>query len=65
MVIWRLCAKKLINIILAEFGFFPSKKHDSIVFRQFCMKFLEEITKNKKIMKINVLFYFLHFSQKA
>ena len=25
MAIWRLCAKKLINTILAAFGFFPSK----------------------------------------
>ena len=29
--------KKLINTILAELGFFPSKKHDSIVFKQFCL----------------------------
>ena len=36
MTIWRLWAKKLINTILAEFGVFPSKNHDSIVFMQFC-----------------------------
>ena len=36
MAIWRLWAKKLINTILAEFGVFPSKNHDSIVFMQFC-----------------------------
>ena len=36
MAMWRLWAKKLINTILAEFGVFPSKKHDSIVFMQFC-----------------------------
>ena len=36
MAIWRLWAKKLINTILAKFGFFPSKNHDSIVFMQFC-----------------------------
>ena len=36
MTIWRLWAKKLINTILAEFDFFPSKNHDSIVFMQFC-----------------------------
>ena len=35
MVIWRLWAKKLINTILAEFDFFPSKNHDYIVFMQF------------------------------
>ena len=37
MAMWRLWAKKMINTILAEFDFFPSKKnHDSIVFMQFC-----------------------------
>ena len=36
MAIWRLWAKKLINTILDEFDFFPSKNHDSIVFMQFC-----------------------------
>ena len=36
MAMWRLWAKKLINTILAEFGVFPSKNHDSIVFMQFC-----------------------------
>ena len=36
MTILRLWAKKLINTILAEFDVFPSKKHDSIVFMQFC-----------------------------
>ena len=38
-IVWR-CGgywpKKLINTILAENGVFPSKIHDSIVFRQFC-----------------------------
>ena len=36
MAMWKLWAKKLINTILDEFGVFPSKKHDSIVFMQFC-----------------------------
>ena len=36
MAMWRLWAKKLINTILAEFGVFTSKNHDSIVFMQFC-----------------------------
>ena len=36
MVMWRLWAKNLINTISAEFGVFPSKNHDSIVFMQFC-----------------------------
>ena len=36
MAMWRLWAKKLINTISAEFGVFPSKNHDSIVFMQFC-----------------------------
>ena len=35
MAIWRLWAKKLIKTILAQFDFFPSKKHDYIVFMQF------------------------------
>ena len=37
MATWRLGAEKLINTILVEFEFFPSKKHDSIGFRQFCL----------------------------
>ena len=28
--------QKMINTILAEFDFFPSKNHDSNVFMQFC-----------------------------
>ena len=36
MAMWRLWSKKLINTISAEFGIFPSKKHDPIVFMQFC-----------------------------
>ena len=36
MAMWRLWAQKLINTISAEFGVFPSKNHDSIVFMQFC-----------------------------
>ena len=33
-IVW-ISAKKLINTILAEFGIFPSKNHDSIGFMQF------------------------------
>ena len=36
MAMWRLWDKKLINTISTEFGVFPSKNHDSIVFMQFC-----------------------------
>ena len=36
MAMWRLWAKKLIKTILAEFGVFPSKNHDSIIVMQFC-----------------------------
>ena len=36
MAMWRLWAKKFINTISAEFGVFPFKTHDSIVFMQFC-----------------------------
>ena len=48
-------AKKLISTNLAIFGFFPSKKHDSIGIINFCLKLLEKITKNKKIM-INIFY---------
>ena len=30
------------------FGFFPSKKHDSVGIRHFCLRLLEKITKNRK-----------------
>ena len=39
LIVWRYGGygpKKLINTILAEFDFFPSKNHDSIVFMQLC-----------------------------
>ena len=36
MAMWRLWAQKLINTISSEFGVFPSKNCDSIVFMQFC-----------------------------
>ena len=45
---WRffsLSAKKLISTNLGIFGFFPSKKHDSIGIRHFCLRLLEKITK--------------------
>ena len=47
---WRffsLSAKKLISTNLAIFGFFPSKKHDSVGIRHFSLKLLEKITKNR------------------
>ena len=58
-ITWRffsLSAKKLISTNLAIFGFFPSKKHDSVGIRHFCLRLLEKITKNKKIMMINIFF---------
>ena len=39
LIVWRYGgygAKKLINTILAEIDFFPSKNHDSLVFMQLC-----------------------------
>ena len=57
MMIWRLWAQKLINTILAEFGFFPPKKNNSIVFRQFCLLLLEKIKK----IKYNGIKYFISF----
>ena len=50
-IAWRffsLSAKKLISTNLAIFGFFPSKKHDSVGIRRFCLRLLEKITKNRK-----------------
>ena len=47
-IAWRffsLSAKKLISTNLAIFGFFPSKKHDSVGIRHFCLRLLEKITK--------------------
>ena len=54
---WRfftLSAEKFIFTDLAIFDFFQSKKHDSIGIINFCLKLLEKITKNKKIMIINI-----------
>ena len=50
-IAWRffsLSAKKLISTNLAIFGFFPSKKHDSVGIRHFSLRLLEKITKNRK-----------------
>ena len=58
MAMWRLWAKKLINTISAEFGVFPSKNHDSIVFMQFCQQLLEKI-KKKIENNDNQIFYFI------
>ena len=47
-IAWRffsLSAKKLITTNLAIFGFFPSKKHDSVGIRHFCLRLSEKITK--------------------
>ena len=47
-IAWRffsLLAKKLISTNLAVFGFFPSKKHDLVGIRHFCLRLLEKITK--------------------
>ena len=62
IVFWRL-AKKLINTILAEFDFFPSKNHDSIVF-YFASNFQRESPKIENNDYQIFYFYFLHFSQK-
>ena len=49
MTIWRLWAKKLMNTVLTQFDFFPSKKQRfHCFFLQFCKSLLEKITKNKK-----------------
>ena len=48
---WRffsLSAKKLTSTNLAIFGFFPSKKHDSVAITHFCLRLLEKITKTRK-----------------
>ena len=66
-IAWRffsLSAIKLISTNLAIFGFFPSKKHDSVGIRHFCLRLLEKISKTWKIMMINIFFHFLHVSQK-
>ena len=45
---WRffsLSAKQLISTNLAIFGFFPSKKLESVGIRHFCLRLLEKITK--------------------
>ena len=57
MTIWRLWAKKLINTIQAEFGVFPSKNHDSIVFMHSASNFQRKSQKIKN--NINQIFYFI------
>ena len=47
---WRffsLSAKKLMFTNLTIFGFFPSKKYDSVGIRHFCLRLLEKITKRE------------------
>ena len=63
LVIFIVIGQKLISTNLAIFGFFPSKKHDSVGIRHFCWRLLEKITKKYKIM-INIFFFF-HVSQKT
>ena len=46
LAIFLVIAKKLISTNLAIFGFFLSKKHDSVGIRHFCLRLLEKITKN-------------------
>ena len=58
MAMWRLWAKKLINTISAEFGVFPSKNHDSIVF--LCNSASNFQRKSQKIENNdNQIFYFI------
>ena len=64
MAIFMLTAKKLIYTNLAIFGFFLSNKHDSFGFRKFCLKLIEKITNNRKIM-INIFFLFSAYFSKT
>ena len=61
--IFLVIGQKLISTNLAIFVFFPSKKHDSVGIRHFCLRLLEKITKKYKIMMINIYIFF-HVSQK-
>ena len=63
MTIWRLWAKKLINTILAEFGVFPSKNHDFIVFMQFLQVTFRENYKKQKIIIRYFILFFAFFSK--
>ena len=58
MAMWRLWAKKLTNTISAEFGVFPSKNHDSIVFYAILLVTFRE---NHKKQKITIIRYFILF----
>ena len=64
MAIFILTAKKLIYTNLAIFGFFLSNKHDSFGFRKFCLKLIEKITKNKKIMIIFFSIFCIFFKNR-
>ena len=48
LAIFTLSAKKLVSTNLAIFGFFPSKKHDSVGITNFGLKLLEKNTKIRK-----------------
>ena len=60
VAIFLVIGQKLISANLAIFVFFPSKKHESVGIRHFCLRLLEKITKKYKIMMINI-FFFLFF----
>ena len=64
MAMWRLWAKKLINTILAEFDFFPSKNHDSIAFYAILLVTFRENHKQQKTMIIRYLILFFAFFSK-
>ena len=57
LAIFLVIGQKLISTNLALFVFFPSKKHDSVGIRHFCLRLLEKITKKYKIMMINIYFF--------
>ena len=54
----------MISTNLAIFGFFPSKKHDSVGIRNFQLKLLDKNHKKEKIMIINNIFpFYVYFSK--
>ena len=65
MTIWRLWAQKLINTISAEFGVFPSKNHDSIVFYAILLVTFRENHKKSKIIIIRYFILFFAFFSKT
>ena len=65
MTRWRLWAKKLINTILAQFDFFPSKKQDSIVFYAILLVTFRENHKKSRIMVIRYFILCFAFFSKT